>query len=178
MPQQRATRKEWLQMNENPYEELKGLTRQRADLIWKAAQMDEPLSDEDARLVQAMRDHPEYADLWGRLGELSDEQIQRDGTNPILHITIHQTLENQIAIGKPKETTQTVEALMQQGLSRHEAIHRVGTVLAEEIFHILKHERPFDEAGFVRKLQRLVKPAMPHPPTTSRPRRRLKGRYR
>jgi len=168
-------------MNETPgsYGEMKSLTRQRADLIWEEAQLGEEISEEDARLVQAMRDHPEYADLWGRLGELSDEQIQRDGTNPILHITIHQTIENQIAIGKPKETAQAIEALMQQGLSRHEAIHRVGTVLADEIFHILKDERPFDEAGFVRKLQRLVKPAMPHSPRTSRPpRRRAKGRYR
>jgi hypothetical protein len=165
-------------MNENPYDELKGLTRQRTDLIWEMAQSEESLSDEEARLVQAMRDHPEYADLWGRLGELSDEQIQRDGTNPILHITIHQIIESQIVNGKPKETAQTVEALMQQGLDRHEAIHRVGTVMADEIFHILKGKRPFDEASFVRKLQRLVKPAMPHPPKTPRPRRRLKGRYR
>ncbi len=164
---------------EFPYEEMKSLSRQRADLIWEEAQLGEELSDEDTRLVQAMRDHPEYADLWGHLGELSDEQIQRDGTNPILHITIHQTIENQIVIGEPKETAQTVEALMQQGLDRHEAIHRVGTVLADEIFHILKDKRPFDEAGFVRKLQRLVKPAMPHPLKTSRsPRRRAKGRYR
>ncbi len=165
-------------MNENPYEELKGLTRQHADLIWETSESGEILEDEEARLVQAMRDHPEYADLWGRLGELSDEQIQRDGTNPILHITIHQTIENQIANGKPKETAQTVEALMQQGLDRHEAIHRVGTVMAGEIFHILKGKRPFDEAGYIRKLRRLVEPAMPHPPKTSRPRRRAKGRYR
>jgi Domain of unknown function (DUF1841) len=137
-----------------PNDEMKSLTRQHADLIWGTAQSEESLPDEDTRLVQAMRDHPEYTNLWGHLGELSDEQIQRDGTNPILHVTIHQTIENQIASGKPKETAQAVEVLMQQGLSRHEAIHRVGTILADEIFHILKHERPFDEAGFVRKLQR------------------------
>jgi hypothetical protein len=164
---------------EFPYDEMKSLTRQRADLIWEMAQSGGELSDEDARLVQAMHDHPEYADLWGHLGELSGEQIERDGTNPILHVSIHQTIENQIAIGEPKETAQTVEALMQQGLDRHEAIHRVGTLLADEIFHILKDERPFDEASFVRKVQRLAKPAMPHPLKTTRPpRRRAKGRYR
>ena len=165
-------------MNENPYGELKGPTRQRADMIWEAGESGENLEDEEARLVHAMRDHPEYADLWGRLGDLSDEQIQSDGTNPILHITIHQTIENQIAIGKPKETAQTIEALMRQGLDRHEAIHRVGTVMAGEISHILQGKRLFDETGYIRKLRRLVEPAMPHPPKTSRPRRRLKGRYR
>jgi hypothetical protein len=50
-----------------------------------------------------------------------------------------------------------VEALMRQGLSRHEAIHQVGRVLSEEIFHLLKDERPFDEAGYIRKLRQLVR---------------------
>jgi len=78
----------------------------------------------------------------GRLGELSDEEIERDGTNPILHITVHRIIENQIALGEPEETGRTVEALVQQGLARHEAIHRVGNALAEEIYHILKDRRP------------------------------------
>jgi hypothetical protein len=166
-------------MNTPPYDELKSLTRKRLRLLWQQANLGGTFSGEDAHFVQAMREHLEYADLWGHLDELSDEQIERDGTNPILHINIHTTIENQLAMGQPAEIGQAIEGLMQQGLSRHEAIHRVGTALADEIFHILKDERPFDEAGFVRKLQRLVKPPMPHPLKTSRPsRRRAKGRYR
>jgi hypothetical protein len=159
-------------MSQNPYEELKELTRHRTRLIWQTANLGGQLSDEDARLVQAMREHPEHADLWGHLDELSDEQVERDGTNPIAHIHIHVVIENQIANGDPKETAQTVEALMRQGMSRHDAIHAVGTVLADEIFHILKDKRPFDEAGFVRKLKQLVKPG------ASRTWRRAKGRFR
>jgi hypothetical protein len=102
-------------MDKEPYEELKSLTRQRTHLVWEAAQLGGALSDEDARLVQAMRDHPEYADLWDHLDELSDEQIERDGSNPIAHVTIHATIEAQIADGEPKETGETVEALMRQG---------------------------------------------------------------
>jgi len=143
--------------------ELKALTRQRIRLTWEIAQLGGPLSDEDARLVEVMREHSEYADLWGRLDDLTDAQIERDGTNPIMHVTIHQTIENQIAGGDPEQTGRTVEALMRQGLSRHEAIHRVGEVLAGEIYHILKEKRPFDEAGFVRKLRRLAKPGAVRP---------------
>jgi hypothetical protein len=166
-------------MSEYSYGEMKSLTRRRTRLIWEKAQLGGELSDEDARLVEAMREHPEYADLWGHLDELSDEQIERDGTNPIMHIVIHSTIENQIAGGQPVETRQIVEALMQQGLSRHEAIHRVGSVLAEEIYSILKDKREYDRAGFVRKLRLLVEPAMPHPKKATRPpRRRAKGRYR
>ena len=64
---------------------------------------------------------------------------------------------NQLADGTPEEARQVVEALMRQGLSRHEAIHRVGRVLSDEIFHILKDDRPFDEQDYVRKLRRLVR---------------------
>ncbi len=140
----------------DPYREMKALTRRRIRLVWEIALMGGHLEDEDARLVQAMRDHPEYADLWGRLDELSDEQIERDGTNPIMHVHIHQLIENQIAGGEPKEVGQTVEELMRRGLSRHEAIHRVGMVLSGEIWHVLKDTRPFDEQGVARQLQRLV----------------------
>jgi len=46
---------------------------------------------------------------------------------------------------------------MRWGLSRHEVIHQVGSVLSEEIYHILKDDRPFDERGYIRKLRRLVR---------------------
>jgi hypothetical protein len=138
------------------YREMKALTRQHMRLVWEEAQLGMPLTGENARMVSAMREHPEYSDLWGRLDELSDEEIERDGVNPILHITIHSTIENQIADDNPKEVRRVVEALMRQGLTRHEAIHRVGRVLSDEIFHILNEDRPFDEPGYIRKLRQLV----------------------
>ncbi|MBU1877369.1 MAG: DUF1841 family protein, partial [Chloroflexi bacterium] len=113
--------------------ELKSLTRQHIRLVWDAAQSDAPLSDEDARLVQVMREHPEYTHLWGRLDKVSDEELEQTGTNPIVHIIIHQTIENQIAGGEPREVRRVVKMLMRQGLSRHEAIHQVGSVLVGEI---------------------------------------------
>jgi len=140
----------------DPSGEMKALTRRRIRLVWEMALLGGHLEDDDARLVQAMREHPEYADLWGRLDELSDEQIERDGTNPILHVHIHQLIENQIAGGEPKEVGQTVEELMRRGLSRHEAVHRVGAVVSGEIWRILKDNRPFDGQGVARQLRRLV----------------------
>jgi hypothetical protein len=140
----------------DPYREMKTLTRQRLRLVWERAQLNVPFAGEEARLARAMREHPEYGDLWERLDELPDEEIERGGVNPILHVAVHSTIENQIAGGEPKEVRRVVEALIRQGLSRHEAIHRVGSVLSEEIAHVLKRDRPFDEPGYVRKLRQLV----------------------
>jgi hypothetical protein len=157
---------------------LKSLTRQRIRLTWQLAQMGAPLSDEDRRMIEVIRAHPEYADLWDRLDQLSDAEIERDGTDPILHVTVHQTVENQIATGDPPETAQTVEALMQAGLSRHEAVHRVGSVVLEEVWHVMREKRPFDRPRFVGKLAELLEPRAPRPRSPARSPRRRPGRRR
>lgn len=137
--------------------DLKALTRLHLRLIWEMAQLGGPLNDEDAQTVRAMREHPEYAALWPRLDTISDAELERDGVNPIMHIVIHNTLENQLANNDPPVTGEVLAALMAQGLSRHEAAHRIGGVLAEEIFGIVKNDRPFDPAGFERKLRELAR---------------------
>ena len=56
-----------------------------------------------------------------------------------LHATIHTVVENQIALGE-STVVETLARLRSEGLTRHEAVHAIGTVLAEQIFHALKGE--------------------------------------
>ena len=55
-----------------------------------------------------------------------------------LHSMIHTVVENQLAMAHPAEAGEALSRLMRQGLDRHEAIHAIGTVLAEHLFPILK----------------------------------------
>jgi len=137
------------------YRELKSLTRQRLRLVWEMAQMEMALDDEDAVTVKALREHPEYYEVWDRVDELSDEELIQDGVNPILHVTFHQIVENQLAAKDPPVVHETLERLMRSGLSRHEAIHAIGSVLSVEIWEILKEDRPFDEERYERGLRQL-----------------------
>jgi hypothetical protein len=137
------------------YRELKSLIRQRLRLIWEMAQMGKIFDGEDAVLIKALREHPEYYEIWDRVDEPSDEELIQDGVNPILHVTIHQTIENQLAAKDPPVVHETLERLMRSGLSRHEAIHAIGSVLSVEIWEILSQERPFDEERYERGLQQL-----------------------
>lgn len=159
-------------MENDIYRKLKNLTRQRLHLIWKMAQMGVVLNDEDAVLVEALQEHPEYYRVWDRADELSDEELIQDGVNPILHVTIHQTIENQLAAKDPPVVHETLERLMRSGLSRHEAIHAIGSVLCVEIWEILKEERPFDEERYERGLRQLD--AREWAPARSRRRRVMK----
>jgi len=54
-----------------------------------------------------------------------------------LHATIHTVVENQVAIGEGA-VVETLARLRSEGLTRHEAVHAIGTVLAEQIFRALK----------------------------------------
>lgn len=137
-------------------DDLKKATRKLARLIWQMDQAGIPLEGEQASMAKAMRQHPEYADIFMRLDELSEAEIERDGVNPVLHVQLHAVVENQIAQRDPAEVREIVKALMRQGYSRHEAIHAVANVLTEEMFSILQDKRMFDEGGYLRKLRKLT----------------------
>ncbi len=138
--------------DQDPTAELKALSREHLRLVWQIAQTGGELNDEDRRTADAMLEHPEYACLWDRLDRLSDAEITADGTNPILHITMHAAVESQIAGGEPPEVAQTVAALERSGLPHHEAVHRVAYVLASEVWYVMHEERPFDRARYATRL--------------------------
>jgi hypothetical protein len=57
---------------------------------------------------------------------------------PEAHAAFHVVIENQIAMGDETPAREALERLMAEGLSRHEAIHALGSVLAETIVAIAK----------------------------------------
>jgi hypothetical protein len=65
-------------------------------------------------------------------------------TNRRVHASIHVIVENQIALGDELPVAATVRRLMAEGLTRHEAVHAVGSVLAGRIYEMLKHGEPSD----------------------------------
>lgn len=143
-------------MSKEPILELRQVTREHIRSVWARSSQDQPiLNDEDRVLLQVMQMHPEYSDLWARLDQVADEEIERDGTNPILHITIHQIIENQLALAQPPEVAKTMERLLKRGKNRHEVLHEIGSVFTQELFDILKYNLPFNQPRYIRNLRRL-----------------------
>jgi hypothetical protein len=54
-----------------------------------------------------------------------------------LHAAIHTTVENQAALGGETPVAQALERLVNQGLDRHDAIHAIGSVLADHIWELM-----------------------------------------
>ena len=78
--------------------------------------------------------------------------------NPeVVRAAMLQVVDNQLRDGEPPETRQTLERLMAQGHSEAEARQLIAAVVSSEIYAVLKHSRPYDEAKYVAALQRLPK---------------------
>ena len=60
-----------------------------------------------------------------------------DLPNSTLHATMHVVVENQLA-ANDEPVVRALARLMEEGLSRHDAVHAIGSVVAQQIFDMLK----------------------------------------
>jgi len=73
------------------------------------------------------------------------EEYHRDARVPMpkgarrLHASMHAIVENQLA-ANDEPVVRALSRLMKEGLSRHDAIHAVGSLVAEQIWDLLKLE--------------------------------------
>ena len=56
-----------------------------------------------------------------------------------LHASMHVVAENQLA-SNDEPVVRALTRLMQEGLSRHDAVHAIGSVVAEGFYNAVKHE--------------------------------------
>lgn len=66
--------------------------------------------------------------------------------NLTAHAALHVIVENQIALDL-EPVVRAIDRLRKQGLTRHDAIHAIGSVVAENLFGILKAGRNDDAAA-------------------------------
>jgi hypothetical protein len=78
--------------------------------------------------------------------------------NARLHAVIHVVVENQVAMGAEIPVGNTVSRLMREGLSRHDAIHAIGTILAGHLYELMKEGPQSTDANstYYRELDELT----------------------
>ena len=78
-----------------------------------------------------------------------------EGDRLRLHLALHQVVEQQLVQGEPAETAATLDRLQHQGLSRHQAVHAIGSVVSAEVFEVLQERKQYDEARYLAGLRAL-----------------------
>ncbi len=74
-----------------------------------------------------------------------------------IHTAIHMVVENQIAMGDALPVADAVRRLMGEGLSRHEVIHAVGSVLMGYLNDALRTEAGPDNEAYNDEVRALTK---------------------
>ncbi|MDD5699108.1 MAG: hypothetical protein PHH77_10875 [Victivallaceae bacterium] len=73
-----------------------------------------------------------------------------------LHSSIHAIVENQLAMGV-ELVPETIEKLIRQGLNRHEAIHAIGAIVAEDMFDLMKGNiKEFSPQKYRKRLEKIT----------------------
>jgi len=77
--------------------------------------------------------------------------------NPRLKATFLEIVDNQLKANDPPETRQTLDRLIAQGILREDAKIYIAQAVCVEVFNVMKHNKPSDQARYIRNLQRLPK---------------------
>jgi len=72
-----------------------------------------------------------------------------------IHASIHVIVENQLAMDS-EPTPETYSRLRRQGLNRHETIHAIGAVIAEDMFDIMKGNKEQAMSRYKGRLKKLT----------------------
>lgn len=114
------------------------------------------LDEEDARIADIMDQHPEFDEVWP-LREMSAQPQEVNGSivNPFVHTMLHLVIEKQIEVENPPEAAETLKNLLEQGLDRHDAIHRIAAVYADLYFRNFRKGAAFEETIYLEQLARL-----------------------
>src|SRR5262249_44043025 len=77
------------------------------------------------------------------------EEYHRDARIPLpkrmrsVHASMHVIVENQLALND-EPVVRAMARLTKEGLSRHDAIHAIGSLVAEEVHDLLQQAEPPD----------------------------------
>jgi len=131
------------------------LFRQTVHRIWKmvkSGKVDE-VSEKETGLALIIMDHEEYRDHFENTDILDGREYEAGMIfNPFVHISTHQMVEDQLSSNSPIETVLFCEAMEDNGVSRHEAVHFIMMILIRVITASTVSRQPFDAARYKRLL--------------------------
>jgi hypothetical protein len=114
-----------------------------------------PLEPIQAQAAAWIAEHPEYADdLADAEAAVARVYAVEDGrTNPFLHLSMHLSIAEQVAIDQPTGIRQAVQLLAAQRGSLHEAHHEVMECLGRMIWESQRSGRPPDGEAYLEAVR-------------------------
>jgi hypothetical protein len=117
-----------------------------------------PLEPMQAVAAQWISEHPEYhADLADEAAALAAVYTVEEGrTNPFLHLSMHLSIHEQMAIDQPTGIRAAVQRLAERRQSLHSAHHEVMECLGQMVWASQRSGLPPDGQAYLEAVQRLA----------------------
>jgi hypothetical protein len=123
---------------------------------WRKRHDGLPLTPMEAIAADWIGEHPEYdADLADLQAALDRAYAVEDGrTNPFLHLAMHLSITEQLAIDQPRGIKQAVDLLAARLGSLHEAQHQAMECLGEMVWASQRSGLPPDGEAYLECVRR------------------------
>ena len=123
---------------------------------WRKIQAGAVLTPLEAIARDWILQHPEYAqdlaDLETALA--ADYSVEQGRSNPFLHLAMHLSIEEQLAIDQPAGIRAACQTLAQKLDSQHEAHHAIMECLGQTIWNSQRSGLPPDGQAYIECLRR------------------------
>ncbi len=109
------------------------------------------LTELEAIALQVMQMHPEYHHVLNAPERYLDQAYfpEMGETNPFLHMSLHLSILEQIAIDQPPGIKAGYQALQMKLSDHHLAQHELMDCLAETIWQAQRSQRPPDSEAYI-----------------------------
>jgi hypothetical protein len=125
---------------------------------WGKYKQQSPLSDLEKISLNVILMHPEYHNILNKPEQFRHQEYFPDSaeTNPFLHMSLHLSVLEQIAINQPIGITAIYQQLKNNHDEEHIAQHHVLDCLAEMIWLAQQNNTGLDAAHYLQLLQEKV----------------------
>ena len=125
---------------------------------WAKFKQQAPLTDLEKIAAEVMQMHPEYHPILDAPARHMQQQYfpEMGETNPFLHLSLHLSVIEQIAINQPIGIKSIYEQLKKKHQDQHQAQHDILDCLAETIWQSQRNNTPLDSAHYLGLLQQRV----------------------
>ncbi|VAX21756.1 hypothetical protein MNBD_IGNAVI01-2198 [hydrothermal vent metagenome] len=135
--------------------QLNALSREQYHDIWERTNAGTLLDEEEKVIGELMKQHKEFYKDWDSTDFDYEYDIDTE-VNPFMHIALDSIVVNQINGNNPKQSRFTYNKLRARGDSHLDAIHKIASVVLENLWEIMKYRKEFNEKKYIKQLKRIT----------------------
>lgn len=123
---------------------------------WGKFKSQQPLSQLEGLAIEIIQMHPEYQPVLDAPERYLEQSYfpEMGETNPFLHMSLHLSILEQVAIDQPPGIAGFYEALQQKHGNKLDAQHDLMDCLAETIWQSQRNNTPMDAEAYINCIAR------------------------